>query len=100
MHVDYVYIPLIFMKYDIYFYLFFRNRFSAMLPANIPKTKYKLQFTEGTEENKFNWIYVKFTLHDFICFVSFAIIGSFYLYNKVFFVFLFLFLFYNEYFNF
>jgi len=58
-------------------------KFSAMLPKSIPKTKYQLQFTEGTNGKKLDWINVKFTLHDVICFVSCAILGSFYLYSKV-----------------
>jgi len=57
-------------------------KFSAMLPKSIPKTKYQLQFTEGTNGKKLDWINVKFTLHDVICFVSCAILGSFYLYSK------------------
>jgi len=65
-------------------------KFSAMLPKSIPKTKYQLQFTEGTNGKKLDWINVKFTLHDVICFVSCAILGSFYLYSKVCVLFIFL----------
>lgn len=55
-----------------------------MLPKSIPKTKYQLQFTEGTGDKKLDWINVKFTLHDVICSISCAILGSYYLYSKVF----------------
>lgn len=55
-----------------------------MLPKSIPKTEYHLQFTEGNNDNKSDWINVKFTLHDVICFVLCATVGSLYLYNKVF----------------
>lgn len=65
-------------------YIFFSARFSAMLPKSIPKTKYQLQFTEGARDKKLDWINIKFTLHDVICFIFCATLGSFYLYSKVF----------------
>lgn len=68
-------------------FIFFSNQFSAMLPKKIPKTQYKLRFSEGTDENKLDWINIKFTLHDVICFVSCAIVGSLYIYSKVIFKF-------------
>lgn len=58
-----------------------------MLPKSIPKTKYQLQFTEGTGEKKHDWINVKCTLHDVLCFISCAIVGTFYIYSKVLFYF-------------
>jgi len=58
------------------------NKFSVILPKGIPKTKYQLQFTEGTGDNKLDWINVKFTLHDVMCFMSCGIIGTLYLYSK------------------
>jgi len=51
------------------------------LPKTIPKTKYQLQFTEG--DKKIDWINVKFTLHEVICFLLCAAVGTFYLYSKV-----------------
>lgn len=57
-------------------------QFSAIIPKYIPKTKYQLQFTEGNGDKKSEWINTKFTLHDVICFVSCAALGSLYLYNK------------------
>lgn len=62
--------------------------FSAMMPKIIPKTKYQLQFTEDTSEKKLDLINVKFTLHDVICHVFCLILGTLYLYNKVFILFL------------
>jgi len=54
-----------------------------MLPKSIPKTKYQLQFTEGTGEKKHDYINVKCTLHDVLCFVSCATLGTFYIISKV-----------------
>jgi len=58
-----------------------------MLPKSIPKTKYQLQFTEGTGEKKHDYINVKCTLHDVLCFVSCATLGTFYIISKVLFYF-------------
>ncbi|XP_025424028.1 minor histocompatibility antigen H13 [Sipha flava] len=58
------------------------NQFSSILPKSIPKTKYQLQFTEGAGDKKLDWINVKFTLHDVICFIVCGILGSYYLYSK------------------
>lgn len=65
---------------------FSSTKFSAILPKSIPKTEYQLQFTEGTGDNKLDWINVKFTLHNVICFTSCATVGTLYLYSKVIFV--------------
>lgn len=58
-----------------------------MLPKRIPKTEYQLHFTEGKGEDEYDWINIKFTLHDVICHVMCAILGTLYLYNKVIFFF-------------
>lgn len=71
---------------NLLFSFLLRNQFSSMLPKSIPKTKYKLQFTEGSGDKKLDWINVKFTLHDVICFISCATLGTFYLYSKVIFL--------------
>jgi len=54
-----------------------------MLPKSIPNTKYQLQFTEGTDKEKRDWINVNCTLHDVLCFMLCAILGTFYLLSKV-----------------
>lgn len=54
-----------------------------MLPKSIPKTKYQLQFVEGAGEKKYDWINMKFTLHDVICLIFCATLGTLYLYSKV-----------------
>lgn len=71
------------------YFIFFSSKFSAILPKSIPKTKYQLQFTESSSEKKHDWINVKFTLHDVLCLVLCATLGTFYLYTKVFFFLLF-----------
>lgn len=68
----------------VYIHLYLRDQFSALLPKSVPKTQYQLQFTEGSDKKKLDWINVKFTLHDVICFITCAIFGTFYLYSKVF----------------
>jgi len=67
----------------IYFIFLLSTKFSALLPKSIPKTKYQLQFTEGTGENKHDWINVKCTLHDVLCAVLCAVLGTIYIYSKV-----------------
>ncbi|CAI6360985.1 unnamed protein product [Macrosiphum euphorbiae] len=58
------------------------TKFYTMLPKSIPKTKYQLQITEGTGEKKYDWINVKFTLHDVLFFVLCAILGTFCIISK------------------
>jgi len=72
--------------YNIFIFLL-STKFSAMLPKSIPKTKYQLQFTEGTGEKKNDWINVKFTLHDVLCSMLCATLGTFYIFSKVLFYF-------------
>ncbi|VVC34020.1 Hypothetical protein CINCED_3A016409 [Cinara cedri] len=59
-----------------------RNQFSSMLPKNIPKTEFNLNFTKNSDENKIDLINLKFTLHEVICFLSCAALGSLYLFSK------------------
>lgn len=61
-----------------------------MLPKSIPKIKYQLQFTEGAGDKRYDWINMKFTLHDVICLISCATLGTLYLYSKVIFFFKFI----------
>ncbi|KAL4119343.1 hypothetical protein QTP88_012160 [Uroleucon formosanum] len=58
------------------------TKFSIILPKSIPKTKYQLQFTEGTDEKKHDWLNLSCTLHDVLCFVSCAALGTFYIFSK------------------
>ncbi|XP_025198779.1 minor histocompatibility antigen H13 [Melanaphis sacchari] len=58
------------------------KKFSAILPKSVPNTKFQLEFTEDSGENKTDWINVKFTLHEVLCLFLCAALGTFYLYSK------------------
>ncbi|XP_050540010.1 minor histocompatibility antigen H13 [Daktulosphaira vitifoliae] len=58
------------------------NLFSVMMPKSVPKTEYQLQFIKGSNDSKVDWINVKFSLHDVLCFIMCALLGAVYLYNK------------------